>query len=121
MPKKVLIVEDAADIRNALKMLIEYEGYEVLTASNGQEGYLLAQAHTPDLILMDLAMPGKDGIEATRLIRSDPKTSEIPVICITSYFGVYDAEAMSVCGSEVYSKSSFMDNFEAILKKYLET
>lgn len=119
MPKKVLIVEDTRDIRDALAMLIGYEGYETITASDGREGYLLAQAHAPDLILMDLAMPIYDGIDATCHIKADAKTNEIPIVCVTSYAGVYEAEAMAAGAVEVYTKISFMNNFETTLKKYL--
>jgi two-component system cell cycle response regulator DivK len=121
MPKKVLIVEDSTDIREALAMLIEYEGYEAIVASNGREGYLLAQVHVPDLILMDLAMPGYTGIDATRHIRTDPKTFAVPIVCVTSYSDTFEAEAIAAGADEVHTKSSFMDHFRVILKKYLES
>ena len=121
MSKKVLIVEDTTDIREALAVLIEHEGYEVVTASDGREGYLLAQIHIPDLILMDLAMPTFNGVDATRHIRTDTETFAIPIVCVTSYAGVYEAEAMAAGADEVHTKSSFMDHFGVILKKYLET
>jgi CheY-like chemotaxis protein len=119
MAKKVLIVEDTADILEALKWLIELEGYESLVANNGQEGCQMAEDHVPDLILMDLAMPGLSGIDATRRIRSTPATENIPIVCVTSHAGVYEKEAIAAGCNEVHTKTSFMDSFEAILKKYL--
>jgi CheY-like chemotaxis protein len=120
MAKKVLIVEDTADILEALKWLIELEGYEAMVANDGLEGVRMAAEHIPDLILMDLAMPGLSGIDATRQIRSDPKTSVIPIVCVTSHAGKYEAEAVRAGCNEVHTKTSFMDNFEPVLKKYLE-
>ncbi len=62
MSKKVLIVEDSAEIRGALKILVEMEGYEAIEASNGMEACTKAADEVPDLILMDLRLPGMDGI-----------------------------------------------------------
>lgn len=80
----------------------------------------MAADHIPDLILMDLAMPGLSGIDATRRIRSDPKTSVIPIVCVTSHAGKFEVEAARAGSNEIHTKTSFMDNFETILKKYLE-
>jgi CheY-like chemotaxis protein len=119
MAKKVLIVEDTLDIREALKMLIELEGYEVFVASDGREGCDLARQHHPSLIVMDLAMAGLSGIEATLLIRSDPTVSKIPIIAVTSYDDYYLEEAQQAGCDEVFTKSSFIRNFKPTLQKYL--
>lgn len=121
MTKKVLVVEDTKDIREALKMLIEFQGYEVIVAHDGFEASEQTLEHLPDLILMDLAMPRFNGIYATRQIRSDPKTSAIPIICVTSHAHEFEAEALAMGANEVFTKTTFMDNFDYILKKYLES
>ncbi len=120
MNKKVLIVEDTKDIRDALKMLVEFQGYEVIVAHDGFEASEQAGEHVPDLILMDLAMPRFNGIYATRLIRANPVTTHIPIVCVTSHAREYEADALAVGCNEVFTKTAFMDSFDVTLKKYLE-
>jgi CheY-like chemotaxis protein len=69
---------------------------------------------------MDLAMPRFNGIYATRRIRSNPETSAIPILCVTSHAREYEAEAIAAGCNDVFTKTSFMDKFDYILKKYLE-
>jgi CheY-like chemotaxis protein len=83
MRKRILITEDIADLRTVLKTFVESLGYECLMASNGREAVDMAAAELPDLIMMDMVMPGMDGLEATRLIRQNPKTSSIPILAVT--------------------------------------
>jgi CheY-like chemotaxis protein len=84
MPK-LLIVEDNQDNRDALSRRLERRGFSVLIAVDGQAGAEAARAEHPDLILMDMNMPGIDGWEATRLVKSDPATADIPVIALTAH------------------------------------
>src|SRR3954462_1854461 len=64
MPKsRILVIDDEAPIRDSLKMTLEYEGYEFIGAATGQEGLALAEREAPDLVLLDVKMPGMDGIE----------------------------------------------------------
>lgn len=119
MPKKILIVEDTEDIANALKILIEMQGYEAVIAQDGLEGCELARTAEPDLILMDLAMPGMDGLEATREIRSLPKGRETPIVVVSSYAHGLENDLLEAGCSEVLSKSSFIAAFVPTLKKYL--
>lgn len=84
MPK-LLIVEDNQDNRDALSRRLERRGFSVLIAVDGQAGAATARAEHPDLILMDMNMPGIDGWEATRLVKSDPATADIPVIALTAH------------------------------------
>lgn len=120
MPKKVLIIEDTFDIGDSLKKLIEYEGYEAVVASGGFEGLDMARVGAPDLILMDVALPDISGIDLTRELRSHPQTSEIPILCVSSYTGGIEEEALSAGCNEVFSKTSFMIAFAPTLKKYLD-
>jgi CheY-like chemotaxis protein len=82
--KKILAVEDDTIIMNLIVILLERAGYEVLQAASAEEGISLARNHIPDLILMDVALPGLDGLEATRLLKGSADTSRIPVIALTA-------------------------------------
>ena len=82
---KVLCVDDDHDQRLLLSFLLERQGLDVRTAGDGGEGVAIAQEWLPDLILMDLMMPGLDGFEAAKKLRSDPRTAEIPILALTAY------------------------------------
>src|SRR5688500_7615880 len=120
MKKKVLVVEDTDDIRDAMRLLIESKGYEVITVGDGPSAHEAARNLQPDLILMDLAMHPMTGLDAADLISKDPLTSGIPIVHVSSYAGEYEDEAREAGSLEVYTKEAFMDNFEDILKKYLQ-
>ncbi len=94
MPKTVLLADDHEDNRSALQMMLERAGYHTLGAHNGQEAVDLAVEHCPDLIVMDLAMPVMDGREATRLLKSDPRTRDIPVVMLTAMALSIDRESL---------------------------
>src|SRR5262245_20532687 len=81
---KLLVVEDYDDARLMLEMILADAGYEVVLAADGLEGVAMARRHQPDAILMDIFMPGLDGIEATRQLKADPSTREVPVIAYTA-------------------------------------
>jgi two-component system nitrogen regulation response regulator NtrX len=84
MPKpRILVIDDEAAIRESLRMTLEYEGYELLAAATGQEGLALAERETPDLILLDVKMPGMDGLEVLDRLRSMDET--LPVIVISGH------------------------------------
>ena len=81
---RILIIEDSATESLALSGMLKDQGYEVSTASNGEEGIRKARDSKPDLILMDVLMPGVNGFQATRRLTRDPETASIPVIMVTS-------------------------------------
>ena len=85
MAALILVVEDHVDSREILSMQLKGLGYEVIEAESGEEGVEKAQEKTPNLIIMDLGLPGIDGIEATIQIKRDPKTAHIPVIAHTAW------------------------------------
>lgn len=84
MAKKVLIVDDSPTERHVLEQIMSEAGFEIVTASNGEEGVAKAKSEMPDLVLMDVVMPGMNGYQATREIAKNKDTSKIPVIICTS-------------------------------------
>jgi len=85
MPAKILLVEDNEMNRDMLSRRLVRNGYEVLIAIDGGEGLAKARAESPDLILMDMSLPGIDGWEATRQLKAEPGTRGIPVIALTAH------------------------------------
>src|SRR5919199_148857 len=84
MPKsRILVIDDEAAIRDSLRMMLEYEGYEVVGAATGQEGLVLAEREAPDLVLLDVKMPGMDGLEVLDRLRAMNET--LPVVVISGH------------------------------------
>jgi len=81
---RILVVDDSPTEVHVLKSMLEKSGYQVATALSGEEGIKAAQAHKPDLILMDVVMPGINGFQATRELSTSPETAHIPVIIVTT-------------------------------------
>ena len=82
---KVLLVDDDQDFVEATKMVLESKPYEVLVAYNGDEGLAKARKEKPDLIILDVIMPVKDGFTAAEQLKKDPELKKIPVIMLTSF------------------------------------
>jgi len=97
---RVLVVEDSPDIRALVRMLLEAEGHEVVTAADGREGVDAARRERPDLVLMDLSLPVLSGWEATREIKSSPETSKIPVVAVTAHAMQGDRERALAAGAD---------------------
>jgi len=102
MGKTILIVEDEPKNMKLLRDLLQRFGYEILEASDGEEGVISAREKIPNLILMDIMMPKMDGLEATRIIKADTKTKHIPVIALTSYAMKGDREKTIEAGCDGY-------------------
>src|SRR5262249_61749460 len=101
MVTKVLYVEDNEDDVYMLKMRLELlDGFEVLTAQNGQKGCEMAAAERPDVIIMDLEMPVLDGWEATRWLKSNPQTCDIPVIALSAHALASEREKAFAAGCD---------------------
>ncbi|MGD0302258.1 MAG: response regulator [Bryobacteraceae bacterium] len=98
----ILVVEDNEANLELVTRFLRREGHQVLCAANGQAGVSMAQEHVPDLILMDLGMPGMDGWEATQQIRSTPKCAHIPVIALTAHSLAEDVRKAIVVGFDAY-------------------
>jgi len=102
MVKTILIVEDDTKNMTLFRDLLEVSGYKTIEASDGKQGIELARAKKPDLILMDIQMPEMDGLEATRILKADATTSDIPVIALTAYAMEGDKERILGAGCDGY-------------------
>ncbi|HAZ07398.1 MAG TPA: DNA-binding response regulator [Elusimicrobia bacterium] len=83
MAAKVLLIEDDASFRKAVSDVLALEGYEVLQAPSGKAGIIAAQKETPDLVLLDLIMPGMKGLEVCQFLKQDAQTARVPIIILT--------------------------------------
>lgn len=83
MAPKVLLIEDDASFRKAVSDILQLEGYEVLQASSGKAGIMAAQKEMPDLVLLDLIMPGMKGLEVCQFLKQDAQTARVPIIILT--------------------------------------
>ncbi len=102
MPKRILVVEDNPDNRILISDILMALNYEVLVAEDGESGVALAQAERPDLILMDLSLPKKDGWTAAAEIKQDASLAHIPVIALTAHAMVGDREKALKAGCDDY-------------------
>jgi CheY-like chemotaxis protein len=100
--KKVLVVEDNADTREIYSTILAHHGYQVIVAPDGAEGIRLAMQETPDLILMNLALPHVDGIQATAALRGEPRTAAIPIIACTGFVREDGEDEAEDAGCDVY-------------------
>jgi two-component system, cell cycle response regulator DivK len=107
MTKRVLIVDDNEDNRQILIDLLSANGYEVIEALNGLDAVTIATRETPDLVLMDIQLPGIDGHEATRRIKANPALARTPVIAVTSYALAGDDRKAAEAGCDAYVTKPF--------------
>jgi two-component system cell cycle response regulator DivK len=98
----VLIVEDNARNMTLVRDVLGYAGYRTLEATDGEQGVALARAHQPDLILMDIQLPGIDGVEALARLREDGSTASIPVVALTALAMKDDRERFLAAGFQGY-------------------
>ena len=84
IPPTILLVEDEPAQREMLAYNLEAEGFDVITADNGEDGLLMVEENNPDLIILDWMMPQLSGIEVCRRLKSNPKTRQIPVIMLSA-------------------------------------
>ncbi|MBV8302109.1 MAG: response regulator [Candidatus Dormibacteraeota bacterium] len=96
---RILLVDDDPRLVNIVAMYLNIEGYEVDTAQNGAEGLEAIERHVPDLVILDVMMPGMDGLEACKRIRNDPRTHTLPVLMFTALSGEDDVERARLAGA----------------------
>ena len=102
MSQRILVIEDQEDNRQILRDLLTSANFEVIEAEDGEAGLTAAAAHRPDLILMDIQLPGLDGYEATRRLKADATLHAIPVIAITSYASNSDVDKARAAGCDAF-------------------
>jgi two-component system cell cycle response regulator DivK len=107
MSKVILVIEDQEDNRRIMRDLLTSAGYQVLEAVTGEAGVISAEAHRPDLILMDIQLPDFDGYEATRRIKAKSALSAIPVFAVTSYALSGDDIKAYEAGCDAYVSKPF--------------
>ena len=107
MSKLILVVEDQEDNRRIMRDLLTSVGYEVIEAVTGEDGVAMADSQRPDLILMDIQLPGLDGYEATRQIKANPDLEHIPIIVVTSYALSGDDVKAFEAGCDAYVSKPF--------------
>lgn len=106
--KKVLIVDDHAEVRRLVEMTLRVDDYEILQAQNGKEAIEIARNNKPDLIIMDIMMPGNiDGLKATRILKDDPETKDIIIIMLTAKGQEFDKEKGLEAGADDYFTKPF--------------
>jgi len=120
MSNTILLVEDNENNRNLLKDILNFHGYQVAMASDGQEALVLAQKLLPDLILMDIQMPNMDGLTACKILKSDPTTSALKIVALTSFAMQGDPEKFLNAGFDAYiSKPLNTRELPLLIKQWL--
>ncbi len=119
---KILIVEDNEPNRQMLARRLERKGFAVIAAPDGEEGYSLARAEAPDLILMDLSLPGMDGWQVIDLLKSEISTRDTPVIILTAHALIDDrSKAVAVGCDDYFSKpvdfQRLLDTIDRLLRE----
>jgi CheY-like chemotaxis protein len=109
MPERILVIDDDPDFLEATRAVLESRPYQVATALSGQEGLEMARSQAPDLILLDIIMPGLDGFEVCRRLKQDPSLSNIPVMMITSFSERYMETNLAVSQGLTLEADDFID------------
>ena len=107
MSERILVIEDHEDNRRIMNDTLSTAGFEVIEAVTGDAGVATAESERPDLILMDIQLPGIDGYEATRLINAKPALRHIPIIVVTSYALSGDDVKAKEAGCDAYLAKPF--------------
>lgn len=104
---RILVVEDNPTNMKLAVLLLERDGHEVMQASDAEEGMLLARTQLPTLILMDVQLPGMDGLTATRLLKADAATQDIRIVALTAFAMSGDREKIEAAGCDGYIAKPF--------------
>ena len=120
--KRVLIVEDNPLNMKLFSAMVAAQGYDVLQAGNGSQGLELAQRQHPDLIIMDIQLPGMTGLEVTKNLKADEATRDIPILATTAYALRGDEEKIMASGCDAYMAkpiaiSQFLELIETFMMK----
>ncbi len=118
MPKKILVVDDEAQLVEMIKMRLEANGYEVISAYDGQEALEKAKKEGPDLIILDLMLPKLDGYKVCALLKKDARYAKIPIIIFTARAQEEDRKLEEEIGADAYITKPFEP--QALLAKIQE-
>ena len=102
MAKHILVVDDDTLLRRSLGLQLDQAGYRTSTAASAEDALGLARRDQPDLILLDVGLPGMDGLEATKILKGDPQTESIPILAATSHAMKGDQEKAHAAGCDGY-------------------
>jgi CheY-like chemotaxis protein len=119
MSKTIMIVDDVADTRTMMRILVEWQGYDVIEAADGYEALEKSVQYHPDLILMDLALPIMDGATATKLIREIEGFEKVSIIALTGFSNTSFNKAIEAGFDDVLVKPLHFENLAPLLNHYL--
>ncbi len=102
MSKKILVIEDDLASLRLTQYMLEHKGYEVLIATNGLEGLKKARNEAPDLVILDVMLPGIDGFEICHRLRAEPPTAKIPILMLSAKSREVDLETGLKMGADIY-------------------
>jgi DNA-binding response OmpR family regulator len=102
VPKRILIIDDDPDAVELVSYSLQLKGYEISTAHNGVDGLAFAREKAPDLVILDVMLPGTDGIEICQTLRSDPSTTRLPILMLSARARQKDVELGQRAGADLY-------------------
>lgn len=121
MGAAVLVIDDNAHNLKLLRVLLSVDGYDVRTATDAEEALRILDTFTPEVILMDLQLPGMDGLELTRRLKADPQTRRIRIIAVTAYAMKGDDEKARAAGCDDYvAKPVDADTLSTVVARHVE-
>ncbi|MFN2451597.1 MAG: PleD family two-component system response regulator [Candidatus Dormibacteria bacterium] len=119
---RILVVDDDPRLLHIVAMYLGIEGYDVASASNGEEGLQRVDDHKPELVILDIMMPGMDGVEACRRIRANPETAHIPVLMFSALSGDDDVERARLAGAtHLITKPFNLVGLGSVVKSFFGT
>ena len=122
MHESILVVDDSADNRELTQILLEWEGFEVRTAEDAAQALLTLESYRPSLILMDVQLPGMDGLELTRRLRQGPDGPRLIIVALSAYAMAAEKANAIAAGCDGYiTKPIDTRSFAATVRKYLES
>lgn len=122
MKKRILITDDEPNIALVVAKRLETHGYEVHIAGSGEEALLKVRAQRPDLVLLDIMLPGIDGLQVCRILKSGDGTKQIPVILFSARAQTWDKEAGREYGADAYVEKPFQpQELLAVIEKLLKS
>ena len=118
--RKILYIEDNEYNRKIVRQLVSHTPYKLVEAVDGESGVTAAQQELPDLILMDVQLPRMSGLDATRVLKADPRTRHIPIIVITSFALSGDRDKAAEAGADSYLAKPYSPReLMALVRQYL--